>query len=123
MSVEHNQNNVELLDEAYSLFFSETESLLNQAEMLMQASKSNHEIVELENIVDVMRTMMEIAAMVCVADHALIDLSLTTKLSDKLFSEININRSAAGLEQIQKLKAIRHVLLTDIREYYQATRH
>lgn len=123
MLIERNQTNEVLIDEAYAIFLAETESLLDQAELLMQICDGEDEIVELEVIVDVMRIMMEIAAMIYAADNALVDLSLTSKLSENVLSEININRRAVGVEHIQKLKAIRHLLQADLRAHYLATRH
>lgn len=123
MLIERNQTHEVLIEEAYALFLAETESLLDQAELLMQICDCEDEIVELEAIVDVMRIMMDIAAMIYAADNALIDLSFTTKLSESVLSEININRRAVGVEHIQTLKAIRHVLQADLRAHYHATRH
>ncbi|ACT47728.1 hypothetical protein [Methylotenera mobilis] len=123
MLIERNQHNEVVIEQAYALFLAETESLLDQAESLMQTCRCKDDIVELEAIVDVMRIMMEIAAMIYAADNALIDLSLTSKLSESVLSGVNINRKALGVEHIKKLKAIRHVLQADLNAHYRATRH
>jgi len=121
--VEVNQKNEVFIEEIYALFLAETESLLDHAEILMQSCDCEDDMAELEAMVDVMRLMMEIAAMVYAADNALVDLSLTAKLSEGVLNSIYSNRKSVGFEHIQKLKAIHLLLQADLRAHHYATRH
>ncbi|PPC92391.1 MAG: hypothetical protein CTY35_12870 [Methylotenera sp.] len=123
MLVEVNQKNEVFIEEIYALFLAETESLLDHAEILMQSCDCEDDMAELEAMVDVMRLMMEIAAMVYAADNALVDLSLTAKLSEGVLNSIYSNRKSVGFEHIQKLKAIHLLLQADLRAHHYATRH
>lgn len=123
MFVDKTQADEVIIEDAYTLFLAETESLLNQAEYLMRHCNCQDDMTEIAAIVDVMRLMMEIAAIIYAADNALIDLSLTTRLSKSVLSSIAYDKNAVGVEHIQKLKMIRQVLKLDLRAHHYATRH
>lgn len=117
------QINEVVIEETYEVFLSETKLLLAQAELLMLENVSDVEMHELDAIVNVIRLMLEIAAIVYSTELSQTHIARTFELSESIFVNIHQSNNAVSFEHVQKLKAIISFLQAELRSNNRATTH
>jgi hypothetical protein len=117
------QINEVVIEETYEVFLSETELLLAQAESLMLEDVSDDEMHELDAIVNVIRLMLEIAAIVYSTELSQTHIARTFALSESILVNIHQSNNSVSFEHVQKLKEIISFLQAELRSNYRATTH
>jgi len=117
------QINEVVIEETYEVFLSETKLLLAQAELLMLENVSDVEMHELDAIVNVIRLMLEIAAIVYSTELSQTHIARTFALSESILVNIHQSNNSVSFEHVQKLKAIISFLQAELRSNNRATTH
>lgn len=117
------QINEVVIEETYEVFLSETELLLAQAESLMLEDVSDDEMHELDAIVNVIRLMLEIAAIVYSTELSQTHIARTFALSESILVNIHQSNNSVSFEHVQKLKAIISFLQAELRSNDRGTTH
>jgi hypothetical protein len=117
------QINEVVIEETYEVFLSETELLLAQAESLMLEDVSDDEMHELDAIVNVIRLMLEIAAIVYSTELSQTHIARTFALSESILVNIHQSNNSVSFEHVQKLKAIISFLQAELRSNDRETTH
>lgn len=122
LTVSHQINEV-VFEETYEVFLSETELLLAQAESLMLEDVSDDEMHELDAIVNVIRLMLEIAAIVYSTELSQTHIARTFALSESILVNIHQSNNSVSFEHVQKLKEIISFLQAELRSNDRETTH
>lgn len=122
LTASHQINEV-VFEETYEVFLSETELLLAQAESLMLEDVSDDEMHELDAIVNVIRLMLEIAAIVYSTELSQTHIARTFALSESILVNIHQSKNSVSFEHVQKLKEIISFLQAELRSNYRETTH
>lgn len=122
LTASHQINEV-VFEETYEVFLSETELLLAQAESLMLEDVSDDEMHELDVIVNVIRLMLEIAAIVYSTELSQTHIARTFALSESILVNIHQSNNSVSFEHVQKLKEIISFLQAELRSNDRETTH